>query len=309
MKRILALSLLLAAPGLGRAAGDPAGEVRARVDALHLAPPEAAALLAPLQHAAAAQLPERPVAAKILEGLAKSVPPARIAAAAEQVVARLGDAQAALDAAQARVADKGEAVSALALAESRLGSRDALLQLASNARGSTGEALVAAAAACAELRDAGVPQERAAQVVGSLAAHGYAPEQIAAVPRLLQQYRAEGGKDVPAFLDEVAHRGQSHGELRDVVDPFGAHGQVLNRTGPSHDAVPDKPEERGRGGRVLVEDGQRGGSSPAVDDDLAARTGRGSMGQPPNGATSGGGKGKGKGKGDPGSNGKDPGQQ
>lgn len=293
-------------------AEEPALPVRARVQALGLSSADEAAVLAPLSQAEAAALPTGPVGEKILEGLAKHVPPARVAAAAQGVLARLTDASAALEKSPSSPADRPRALVALALAEARLGSREPLLELATRAAGARAEALVAAATTCADLRDAGVPVAESIPLLGTMAARGYRPEHIAAVPGLLRQYRQEGGQDVSAFAEALSRRAATGKDLSDVVDPFGAHGQILRREGADRsEAAPLKERSRGEGGRVLVESPDRGGSTPAADDDLAARTGRGGVGQPPSGATSGGGNaGRGKGKGrlsaDP--TGKDPSQ-
>ena len=303
MKRVLAaIVLVLSVPCLARAADDAGTVARARAAVAQLPASDAAALMIPLDEAAAKKFPVAPVAEKILEGLAKHAPAARVAAAATQVVTRLDDSAAALETAQVPAANRDAAMPWLVLAEARLGSRDALLLVAQSARGASGEALVAAATACAELRDAGVPEAKGAPVLGRLAARGFGPEQLEAVPALYRQYKAECGTDDRAFLDEVLARGVNGGNLHGLVDPFAPHGNVLDRQGlptrPS-DALPGQPPDTGQG--TVAGNYERGGSAPTVDDDLAARQG-GQSGAPPNGAT-GSKNGKAKGAGNGNSNG------
>src|SRR6185312_16179028 len=104
--------------------------------------------------------------------------------------------------------------------------------------------------------------------LGRLAARGFGPEQLEAVPALYRQYKAEGGTDDRAFLDEVLARGINGGSLRGLVDPFAPHGQVLDRQAmpPRPDALPDQ----GSGQGTVAGNTDRGGSAPGVDDDLAA---------------------------------------
>ncbi|WP_248360337.1 hypothetical protein [Anaeromyxobacter oryzae] len=245
-----------------------ARDVAARAEARGVDP---AAALAPVASAARAGVPSGPVAAKVLEGLAKGVPAERVLAVAGALADRLGRAGALLD----RAAESGLAIgpdlriAALAdLADAMAAgvSPETVLALvdAARAAGGRADAAVAAARTLGELARRGVPVADATPLAVALAKRPpLPPGEIAA---LYEAYRREGGDAPGPFLDEARGRIARGEPLADVVDHFGespdhvnharqaggpaaapgAHGRAVGRPEPG--AVPGvEGEPRGRG--------------------------------------------------------------
>ncbi len=182
--------------------------------------------LAPVAEAAGRGVPAELVAAKVLEGISKGVPPARIAAVARGLTDRLSradlllrDAQrAALAPPTDRHAALGDLGTALAAGIDRP-QLDALLDAARSSRGGSADAVVSAAHVLGELVRRDVPASDAMPLGLAIARHGPSPG--GEIPALFDAWRAEGGRDVHAFLDEAARRVGSGRKLDGMVDPFG----------------------------------------------------------------------------------------
>lgn len=262
---ILAFCTLLALP----AAAAPQAEVpqRVRETALSrgLSDAAAARLAAAVDRARAAGLPAESVGDKVLEGLAKGIEPARIAAAADDLVRRLGLAQQAFAEAGIQLGPDQRRAGLDRLASACQGPPKGVLELAKASRGADSQSLVAAARQLSELRARGVEAPQAVSALAPLAREGRAAE-IARVSGLLDEYLAEGGGDRAAFLSEVQRRAEQRQSLDDVVDPFGRHGDPLNRAGNG------RSKGRGSGeGQPLLEKNDRAGSAPGLDRDSAGR--------------------------------------
>lgn len=182
--------------------------------------------LAPVAEAAERGVPAELVAAKVLEGLSKGVPPARIVAVARDLTDRLARADLLLRDAQraglAPVTDRNAALGDLGTAVAAGIGRpdlDALLATARSSRGGSADAVVSAAHVLGELVHRGVPTADAMPLGLAIARDG--PRPGGEIPALFDAWRAEGGKDTRAFLDEAARRVGNGRKLDGMVDPFG----------------------------------------------------------------------------------------
>lgn len=180
-----------------------------------------AAALAPAREAAAAGLPANLVAAKVLEGLAKGAPPPRVIAVARALADRLGQADGILRGSGAAL--RGDRAVALADLAGALGegvSPEAVRALfRAAARGGAGaEAATAAARTLGELAHRGIAPGEALALGEALAVRPPLPAGVLA--SLYDEYRAEGGKDTAAFLEEAAKRTVAGLPLGQMVDHF-----------------------------------------------------------------------------------------
>lgn len=216
----MAAALLAAAPA---SAGppDPGAEIAARAASVGAA---AQPLLAPVEEARRRGLPAELVADKVLEGLAKGVASERVAAVAGALVGRLaeadavlaGAAAAGLDAVPDRVGALADLAQALQAGVDRP-SLEALVAAARQARSGTAAA-VAAARALGQLSRRGVPAAEALPLGRALAARPGQADQLAP---LFDTWRAEGGRNRAAFLDEAERRLAAGRPLAGMVDRFG----------------------------------------------------------------------------------------
>ena len=209
IRYLLALALVAAAlPARpAGAAPEPAAEVAARAAERGVA---AAPLVAPVRDAQRRGLPDRVVADKVLEGLAKGVPPDRVAAVAGALVQRLSDADAVLARAPAGLAPPHDRPAALVDLAGALGAgvdRGTVDALLGAARGGSGgaDAAVAAARVLGALGQRGVPLPDALPLGRALAAH---PRAAADVVPAFDAWRADGGQDPRAFVGDA---GRPHG--------------------------------------------------------------------------------------------------
>lgn len=258
----MALTVALG-PGVPVRAGPPAAgqpdaarEIAARAAARGV--PEAG-LVAPVAEAARRGLPADLVAEKVLEGLAKGVPPERVAAVARGLVERLGVADDLLVEARGRglapPADRRGALADLAAALAQGVPRPAVAELVGAAQAARGksDAVVAAAHALAELSRRGVSPADSLPLGKALAARE--PRPAGEIPALLDAWRAEGGKDSRAFLDEAARRVSAGRSLDGMVDHFG---ETPDRLVRDPGATLDKEKGQGRGA-IDSDVGRKGG--------------------------------------------------
>jgi len=268
------LSLLLAAPAGAseeEAPGVPAPlarEVAARAAERGVPPAQA---LAPIVEAVRRGIPADLVAAKVLEGLAKGVPPARIVSVARDLADRLAAAGSLLEEAQrerlAPAADRRTALLDVAAALGAGAGREAVESLvgaARAARGGSSDSVVSAAQALGELARRGVPPSDAMPLALAIARTGARPP--AEIPALFEAWRAEGGTDPRAFLDEATRRIESGRKLRGMVDVFGESSSRVVKDRGTGD------QDKGRGGLAGGDVGNRGadqGLAPAERSDAA----------------------------------------
>jgi hypothetical protein len=263
---ILAVCALLALPAA--AAPPTQGDMHRRIRETALSrgvPEKAAARFArAIDQAMEAGLPVESVGDKVLEGLAKGVEPARIAAAAEDLVRRLGAAQQTFAEAGIELAPNQRRMGLDRLAAILQGQPDGVLALARASRGADPQSLVAAARQLGELRARGIEAPQAVPALAPLARENRAAE-IARVSALLDDYLAEGGADRAGFLQEVKRRAEQGLSLGDLVDPFGRQADPLNRSRRGHSKEPRSE------GQPLLEKHDRAGSAPGLDRDSAGR--------------------------------------
>lgn len=261
----LLLLMLAAAPS------GPSARLSERVKARDLGEETAAQFVAAIDSAQAAGLPAETLEDKILEGLAKNVPPDRILSAAQDLHRRLALAQQALDESSAKV-DGGQRRATLErLAATIRGDGQELLAMARASKGAGATALTAAARELAKLRAKGVEPEASIPALAALARANQS-EQIPRVSGLLDDYVQEGGTDSAAFLAEVRARAESSQALDDLVDHFGTQpdpllrvnpgGRVKDATGKPDSKTPSQPS---------LERSDRAGSVPGLDKESAAR--------------------------------------
>lgn len=176
---------------------------------------------APVVEAAQAGVPSRMVAEKILEGLAKGVPPPRVLGVARDLGARLVQSRDLLETARAAglapAAARDVALADLAGALGQGVPPEAVRALVTSARGGHSDAVVAAARMLGELARRGVPVAKALPLARAVAARGPASN----VAALYDEYRREGGADDAAFLAEAERRVQAGVPLDGLVDRFG----------------------------------------------------------------------------------------
>ncbi len=257
------------------AATDLAAEISARAARQGL---PAQPLLAPVEEARRLGLPPDPVADKVLEGLAKGVAPERVAAVARDLVSRLEQADAVL--AQARqsglapAADRAAALGDLAQALQAGVDRPSLEALVASAREGHGGAgaVTAAARTLGQLSRRGVPPAESLSLGRALAQR---PGEAGEVPALFDAWRAEGGRDVHAFLAEAQRRVAAGRPLQSMVDRFGdTPDRVVrdNRT-RGDDGAADDPGRRGKDKGLAP--GERSdaarGAVPGLDDAVRGR--------------------------------------
>ena len=268
-----ALSLLLAPrAGAGQeAAGVPATlahEVAARA-AERGVPAEQ--VLAPIADASRRGLPADLVAAKVLEGLAKGVPPARIASVARDLTDRLAAADSLLEEAQRRrLAPAASRKAALLDLAAALGAGvdrqevESLVVAAGAARGGSSDSVVSASQVLGDLARRGIQPSEAMPLALAIARTG--PRRPAEIPALFEAWRAEGGKDARAFLDEARRRIESGRKLDGMVDVFGKSQSRLVRDREAGD------RDKDRGGLIGTDVGKQGadqGLGPAERSDAA----------------------------------------
>jgi hypothetical protein len=226
---------------------------------------EPSAALEPVAAAARAGLPSELVGAKILEGLAKGAPADRILAVARALSERLAAARALLDDDAAGLALRTDRTSALADVASALAEGvgpEALHALVSAARssGRGADGVVAAARTLGELAHRGVPIPDALPLAEALASRPPLP--AGEVAALYDAYRAEGGHEPRAFLDEAALRTRSGASLSGMVDWFGDTRDKVVR-------LKDRPDTSGAPG-VTGPASQRGvgpsGTPPGLEE-------------------------------------------
>lgn len=233
-------ALALTAPGAGAEPRDPVAEVAARAAERGVAP---AAVLGPVEDARSRGLPADAVADKVLEGLAKSVPPERIDAVARALVGRLAEADLVLaEAAAQGLAPPRDRAGALADLAHALGSgvdRGAAGALVEAARAGGGRAgvdgVVAAAGAVGALARRGVPVVDALPLGRALARE---PRSAPEVAPAFDAWRLEGGRDAKAFLAEAERRVSG-------ARPLAAGAE---REDAARDRARERREERGRMG-------------------------------------------------------------
>jgi hypothetical protein len=282
----LVAALLLAAAGAGAnravdnaasraiAAGAPVELVRGilrRADASRARPDVVIAGLGQVEAAARDGLPPAPVAEKVLEGLAKGIPAARLTPAAKEVVGRLSTARSALG----DLSGKGRLVEEAAEALRRGASTDAVGALARAARGAPAGAVEPTLRELAELGERGVADELAGTALGSLAARGYPASVVDSISGQLDELLAEGGA-ARDLLGEVRARALAGRPIERLVDPFGEGGPAVIR---DRRAVPAGPSMGGPAGAAALpaESGatvapsplDRTGTAGAVADDPA----------------------------------------
>jgi len=199
---LIAVALVLSPAAL---ADDPAAEVAARAAERGVSPD---LLVGPVREAELRGLPSRPVADKVLEGIAKGIPAERVAAVATALVARLGEADGLLQGTRsmglAPPADRAAALADLAHALGAGVDRSAVEALAAAARGKGSAAdVVVAAAALGALARRGVPVAEAMPLGRALVA---SPRHAPDVGPAFDAWRAHGGRDVAEFLSETERR-------------------------------------------------------------------------------------------------------
>jgi hypothetical protein len=205
---LVAAAVALAGAGARAEPRDPVAEVAARAAERGVAP---AAVLGAVEDARARGLPDALVADKVLEGLAKGVPPERIDAVARALVGRLGEADAVLaEAAAQGLAPARDRPAALADLAHALGAgvdRAATAALVDAARASGGRAgadgVAAAALAVGALGRRGVPVEDALPLGRALAR---SPRSAPEIAPAYDAWRAGGGRDAREFLAEAERR-------------------------------------------------------------------------------------------------------
>jgi len=229
-------------------------------------PDELTPLLATLHAAEEQGLPVESVRDKILEGLAKGVPPGRIVIAAQEVARRLGTAQQVLDAASMRLTgeQRKQALDRLALVQQSVDG-PVLVELARLSQGADPEGLLSASRGLAELARRGVTPREAIRPL-SLMARG--PGKAEGLVSLFDEYLAEGGSHPNAFLSEVEHRLDQGLPLEDLIDPFAEDGEPLRRVRRDEKNRSNSP---GKAGKPSLEKSNRSGSAPGLDPDSRAR--------------------------------------
>lgn len=215
------LALALAAASVPAFAGPIEDRVRDRAAGRGLTDEEQTALLARIAEAAAKGLPSEILAEKALEGLAKGVPAARLAAALSELATRLEKADAALDGAS--LADAGR--DARVHSEAVRGAADALRggasaeQVASIASKGKSEARAAVALhALSGLIAAGVPVDKAHAVVSGALGRNLSNDRLASLDRATVTIASLTGlapADAAAAAAEGLGRGLSAREIAD----------------------------------------------------------------------------------------------
>ena len=205
MTRVLLLWVVVAAVPVAHpaAGGDPAGEVAVRAAERKI---EAGPLVEPVRDAERRGLPARLVADKVLEGLAKGVPPDRVAAVAAALVGRLAEADVLLRRVEARgpapAADRGAALADLAQVFAA-GVTPAAVDGLMAGGPAKADAVVAAATAVAALARRGVP---AAESLGLGRALVARPTSAPEVGAAFDAWRAAGGREPREFLADAERR-------------------------------------------------------------------------------------------------------
>lgn len=225
---------------------------------------DVAAALEPVVAAARGGLPAELVGAKILEGLAKGAPAERVLAVARALLERLATARAILDEAGAAGlalrADRTAALADLAgaIAEGVGPGSIAALLAASQRAGGGADPAVAAARTVGALAHRGVPVPDALPLGEALAARPPLP--AGEVAGLYDAYRAEGGRDPRAFVEEATRRTRSGAPLTGMVDWFGDTGDKVVRQ--------DRPESANAAGATGPGSarGRASGTPPGLED-------------------------------------------
>ncbi len=270
-KRLLALlaALTLPMPVRGDAMKDAvqsgvpeplAAEVLARAAERGIPAQEA---LAPITEAARRGVPSDIVAAKVLEGLSKGAAPARIAAVARELAARLVVADEVLeDARRAGLVPASDHKAALLDLGGALGAgidRPTLMNLVAAGREAHGgsDAVVSGAQVLAALSRLGVGLPQSMPLGLAIARKG--PRPPGEIAALFESWRAEGGTDARGFMDEAARRIEHGRKLDDMVDLFA---ESPNRVLVERGADKDK-DRQGIAGSDVGKHGADQGVGPA----------------------------------------------
>jgi len=265
------------------AAGVPAALARQVADRAEGRGMAGAAALAPVAEAARRGVPAELVADKVLEGLAKGVPPERITAVAGALCERLAEAERLLGAArEAGLAPPPERRAALTdLAQAlQAGAPPAALQelLAAARSARTGsDAVVAAAHALGELARRGVPTAEALPLARAMAGSRARSGDPAAV---YDAWRAEGGHDLAGFLAEATRRVEAGKRLDGMVDYFGESADRLQRSRPEDRGERGADPEKGRGLSPAERPDAARGAVPGLDDAARDKKGKPPRGKP-----------------------------
>jgi hypothetical protein len=214
-------------------------------------------------------LPADLVADKVLEGLAKGVPPARLAEAASDLGARLEGAQAIIGAAASGLSEEEWrfAISKVAAELAVVRDSKPFLELAEEAHAADLSVFLVATRSLAELVSRGVPASGASSALVLLLRGGYAPAEIGGLTNLFDSYRKEGGRDASPFIEEVKRRAMIRGSLHDLVNPFGDRATPINRSsGPELNGLDTPPGEKAIHGQTALEQMSNGraGEAPSV---------------------------------------------
>ncbi|WP_373044232.1 hypothetical protein [Vulgatibacter sp.] len=247
-----------AASGRALAAGVPADTVEAivaRGTARGLDANALTAALASVEKAAARGLPVAGIADKVLEGIAKGIPPARLLPVVDGMVFRLAEADTALARVHVSLDGRPELVEAGAEALRRGAGRDALVALAAE----VGNAPVPAEQLGLAIRELGdLAAVRAATptaglALGRMVARGYAAGAIAEISDRVAAGTSEGA--APAdLLEEIAVRAHSGRPMDHLVDPFAERPGAVNRDREAHrrlEQLPDAAKGKGLNGHPL----------------------------------------------------------
>jgi hypothetical protein len=211
------------------------------------------------------------VAAKVLEGLSKGVPTARVAAVARDLTQRLVAADAVLRDAHraglAPVADRRAALLDLCAALAaglEHGGVASLLEAARATRIGGAGAVVSAAQTVGELMRRGVPASEAMGLGVAIARTG--PRPPGEISALFDAWRAEGGKDSRDFVQEAARRVEGGRKLDGMVDPFAeSPSRIAGDRGASKNHDPGEVEGTDVG-KHRADQGVGPGTVPGLDD-------------------------------------------
>jgi len=206
------------------------------------------AALSLVEGAASRGLPVEGVADKILEGLAKGVPPARLLPVVEGMVARLREADESLAALPASSGARPALIEAGAEALRRGASPVALAALAAEVEGSPApsDQLEVAIRTLGDLGEQGVAEPMAGVVLGRMVARGYAAGAVRGVAAQVAAALEEGA---PADLvfEEMAARAEGGRPMDRLVDPFSERPGEVVRDPAARSKEPKLPAARGKG--------------------------------------------------------------
>ena len=212
-----------AAAARASSAGVPAATVQRIVDraAARGVPPEAvSAALAAVERAAVSGLPTHGVADKILEGIAKGIPAARLVPVVEEMAARLAESDRALVRLPVGLAARPQLVEEGAESLRRGARADALEALAHEAgpKADPGQ-LSLAIRELGDLAEQRAATPTAGAALGRMIHRGYAAGAVTELSDRVRDALAEGASP-DELLSEIAARADAGRPMDRLVDPF-----------------------------------------------------------------------------------------